>query len=353
MEFSLFNLMTKPADGRSHAEVIEQMRTMTRMADDGGFDVIWFAEHHLSNYSISPTPLMSVVHLAPQTRNVKLGPAVIVLPFYEPLRLVEDICLADQLTDGRLVLGFGTGYQPREFKKFGFEINDRLARGLEVWEVIEQGLATGVIDFRGDHVHIEDAALSIAPVQDKIRKFAVGNVPEVRQRMIDTGAIPLMTPGVGPNSLVASSRDLYRETRIENGLSDNGFEFAVQRYIHVTENMDNAQTVAEQMLIQGRMAMNMRSPEPQMIGSDLDIVPYDGEPTIDEILERAMIGDAETVAARIVDEAREYGITHMSVFMQITAIPYDWTLASLEAFCDRVIPAVHAELGGGLQMAAS
>ena len=87
MEFSLFNLMTKPADGPSHADVIAQMRAMTCMADEGGFDIAWFAEHHLSNYSISPSPLMAAVHMATMTKRLKVGPAVIVLPFYEPLRL--------------------------------------------------------------------------------------------------------------------------------------------------------------------------------------------------------------------------------------------------------------------------
>jgi len=59
--------MTKPSDGSSHAEIFEQMRSMTMMADDAGFDVAWFTEHHLSNYCISPSPLMTASHMAAQT----------------------------------------------------------------------------------------------------------------------------------------------------------------------------------------------------------------------------------------------------------------------------------------------
>lgn len=344
MEFSLFNLMTKPVDGSTHQQVVQQMRDMTCMVDQAGFDIAWFAEHHLSNYCISPSPLMTAAHMAAKTSHIKVGPAVVVMPFYEPLRLVEDICFADQLCDGRLVLGLGTGYQPREFKKFGFEINDRLMRGLEIWDVIQQGLYNGVIDYRGDHIQIEDAALSIRPLQGKIRTFAVGNAPEMRQKMIDFGAEPLTTPAIGPNTIVETSRRLYRETRELNGLSGDDFPFAVQRYIYIAEDKNDAQMAARQVLMHARMASNMRQMDPAMHGSDLKIVPFDNEPDIETILDRAIIGEPEEVTERIVAEAREFGITHLSVFMQIASIPFAKTLRSLETFCDIVMPAVKNEL---------
>lgn len=353
MEFSLFNLMTKPVDGSTHADVFNQMRNMTKMVDEAGFDVAWFAEHHLSNYCISPSPLMTASNMAAHTKRIKVGPAVVVMPFYEPLRLVEDICLTDQLTEGRLVLGLGTGYQPREFKKFGFEINDRLMRGLEIWDCIEQGVYSGVIDYQGEHVQFNDAALSISPVQDRIRTFAVGNAPEMRQKMIDYGAEPLTTPAIGPTSIVGTARRLYTETREENGLSGDDFPFAVQRYVYVAKDKEDARAAAEQVLIHARMAFNMRRPEPLMDGADLKIVPFENEPDLDTVMQRAIIGDVEEVTQRIVAEAREFGITHLSVFMQIASIPFANTLRSLDLFCDQVMPAVKAALAEDAQALAS
>lgn len=353
MEFSLFNLMTKPVDGSTHADVFDQMRNMTKMVDEAGFDVAWFAEHHLSNYCISPSPLMTAANMAAHTKRINVGPAVVVMPFYEPLRLVEDICLCDQLTEGRLVLGLGTGYQPREFKKFGFEIDDRLMRGLEIWDCIEQGVYSGVIDHQGDHIQINDAALSIAPVQERIRTFAVGNAPEMRQRMIDYGAEPLSTPAIGPNSIVGTSRRLYQETRTENGLTGDDFPFAVQRYVYVAKDKEDARAAAEQVLFHARMANNMRRSEPLMDGADLKIVPFENEPDVDLVLQRAIIGDVEEVTARIVAEAREFGITHLSVFMQIASIPFANTLRSLDIFCDQVMPAVKAALAADKTALAS
>jgi len=340
MEYSLFNLMTKPRNGPSHAEVLEQMRVMTRMVDEAGFDIAWFAEHHLSNYSISPSPLLPVVHMAAQTKTIRLGPAVIVMPFYEPLRLVEEICMADQLTNGRLVLGLGTGYQPREFRKFGFEIDDRLQRGLEIWDVIHQGLGEGRIDYSGRHVRIEDAVLSIAPLQEQIQTFAVGNAPEMRQRMVERNTVPMTTPAVGPSSITETARRLFKETRAENGLSGDDFPFAVQRYVYVTEDRAEAERVAEQILIHARMATAMRQAEPGMDGSDLTIVPFDNEPSIGDILARSLVGSAAQVAERIQQEGEDLGMTHLSVFMQIAGIPYCDVLRSLDRFCVQVMPAV-------------
>ena len=76
---------------------------MTRMVDQAGFDVAWFAEHHLSNYCISPSPLMTAAHIAAHTSQIKVGQPICGDAIYEPLRLVEDICLADQLSNGQLV----------------------------------------------------------------------------------------------------------------------------------------------------------------------------------------------------------------------------------------------------------
>lgn len=345
MEVSLFNLMTMPRRRATHRQVIEQARAMTRMADEAGFDIAWFAEHHLSNYSISPSPLMAAAAMAARTERIKLGPAVIVLPFYEPLRLAEDICYADQLSDGRLVLGFGTGYQPREFAKFGFDIEDRMKRGLEVWEVVEQALGGGVIDFEGAHVRIRDAALSIAPRQKKIRRFAVGNAPEFRRRIVETGAVPMCTPAIGPMEIVATTRRLLDETRREMGLPGDRFELAVQRYVFIAETRREAHQAAEQVLEHARLAMNMRRSEPLMSGPALEAPPFENEPDVETILARALIGGSNEIAERIVAEAAEYGVTHLSVFMQFASLPYARALRSMERFCEGVLPAVRSAVG--------
>ncbi len=79
-------------------------------------------------YSMIPSPLYLAVKAAERTRAIRLGTAVLVLPFYNGLRLAEDIALVDILIGGRLVIGVGRGYQKYEFDRFGLSLED--SRGL-------------------------------------------------------------------------------------------------------------------------------------------------------------------------------------------------------------------------------
>src|SRR5687767_13975758 len=111
MHFGLFCLMTQRQKGTRPAESYRETAEQVRTAEKGAFAMAWFAEHHSSNYCRCPSPMTMTTYMAGKTSTIKLGPAVIVAPLYEPMRLMEDIGVADQLSGGRVVLGFGTGYQ--------------------------------------------------------------------------------------------------------------------------------------------------------------------------------------------------------------------------------------------------
>jgi alkanesulfonate monooxygenase SsuD/methylene tetrahydromethanopterin reductase-like flavin-dependent oxidoreductase (luciferase family) len=344
MEFSLFSLCTHADQNRTHREILGQMRTTVTMADQAGFDIAWFAEHHFSTYCIMPSPLVTVAHMAGHTKNIKLGPAVVVMPFYEPVRLIEEIFYVDQLTEGRFVLGLGTGYQPREFAKFDFEIEDRMERGMEIWDAFHQAQYSHVIDFQGEHIQLNNVELSIVPYQKPIPTFAVGNAPEVRKRMLERGVTPLCGLGSQPPEFLKTLRGLLSETAAELDINDSDVPFAVQRYVHVTENPNQARAAAEQVLYHARLVTNMRNDNPDMEGVFLNAPPFEKEPTVDEFLSYSLIGSAEHVAEKIISESTTYGITHLSAFFQFANMPYDQTLTSLESFCEHVMPVVKTAL---------
>ena len=273
-----------------------------------------------------------------------MAPAVVVMPFYEPLRLIEDIFFTDQLCEGRFVLGLGTGYQPREFEKFGFALDDRLAKGLEIWDALHAAQDRAVIDFQGDYLQINDAALSIEPLQRPIPTFAVGNAPEFRRRIVERGATPMCTPGVQDPSMIGVLRNLISETCDELGVNGDDIPFAVQRYVFVTDDPAEARRAAENVLHHARLAANMRRDKPDIDGAMLNTPAFDNEPSLEKIQRDALIGSAEQVTQRIVEDAGQYGMTHLSVFMQFGDMPYSATLKSLERFGASVIPAVHKAL---------
>ena len=116
---------------------------MVKLADEIGFDIAWFAEHHFSNYSICPSPLMMASYCAGMTRKIRLGTAVLVLPLYDPVRLVQEIGLLDVQSDGRAVIGIGSGYQKYEFDRYHRKLADKTEIAMEVWDILEMGLRDG------------------------------------------------------------------------------------------------------------------------------------------------------------------------------------------------------------------
>src|SRR5258706_6923410 len=109
MRFGLFCLMPqrdlRKMAGQIASEAIEQ----TRMAESLNFETVWYAEHHFSNYCMIPSPLMMCAYAAGKTEKIRLGTSVVVLPPYEPVRLIEEIAFVDQISGGRSLLSTFTG----------------------------------------------------------------------------------------------------------------------------------------------------------------------------------------------------------------------------------------------------
>jgi alkanesulfonate monooxygenase SsuD/methylene tetrahydromethanopterin reductase-like flavin-dependent oxidoreductase (luciferase family) len=338
VQFGLFSLTTLSQPRGSTDRLLAETRAEVQLAEELDFDVAWFAEHHFSNYSITTSPLLLVAHMAQATSRINLGPAVIVLPFYEPIRLAEDVCLTDALSSGRLVLGLGFGYQPREFVKFGIPFDQRYERGLEAWELIEQALG-GRIDHRGAHTTAE-VDVAVTPTRPQIPTFVVGSDPTVMRTVAERRATPFVTPGLQPLSAAQRMRDAYAAVYGEP------MPFAMQRYVFVSDDRNDCRAAAEQVRNVARMAGNLRGLEPAMEAAHLQRPPLDDEPSLDDIEASALIGSAAQVAERIVAEASALSLTHLSCFMRLADMPHDVAMRSIDRFGHDVIPAVHQELHG-------
>ena len=107
MHFGVFNVMQQRDMSQSSKEVLNEAVDQAVVAEALGFNSCWFPEHHASNYSLCPSPLMMVNYCAARTERIRLGTGVIVAPLYKPMRLLGEIGLADVMSEGRLDLGIG------------------------------------------------------------------------------------------------------------------------------------------------------------------------------------------------------------------------------------------------------
>jgi alkanesulfonate monooxygenase SsuD/methylene tetrahydromethanopterin reductase-like flavin-dependent oxidoreductase (luciferase family) len=109
--------------------ILDEVSDLVRLADQLGVHYAWFSEHHAhAHHGHLPTPLLFALHLAGQTRNIRLGTAIICLNLHHPLDVAEQVAVADLLTKGRMAIGFGSGSTPEEFSLFGLTETGDLER---------------------------------------------------------------------------------------------------------------------------------------------------------------------------------------------------------------------------------
>jgi alkanesulfonate monooxygenase SsuD/methylene tetrahydromethanopterin reductase-like flavin-dependent oxidoreductase (luciferase family) len=156
-------------------EVLAEVAEQTRLADELGYAIAWFAEHHFSNYCLCASPLMMVAHCAPITKKIRLGTAVVVSPLYNPARLAAEIATADALSNGRLMLGVGAGYQPYEFERFGVDIKANLEMTEEFCDILDHTFSQDFFSYTGKHYQIPETHIPARPVQKPLPIYVAGH----------------------------------------------------------------------------------------------------------------------------------------------------------------------------------
>ena len=138
MKFGLFYQLPcadSQSQGTRYQETIEQVIA----ADELGFDCAWLAElHFFKPFSVMSSPLIVATAIAQQTKKIRLGTAINLLPLYSPLRCAEDGATVDVLTNGRLDFGVGRGAIPLHFQGFNVPREESRERFEEALQIIEK-----------------------------------------------------------------------------------------------------------------------------------------------------------------------------------------------------------------------
>lgn len=339
IKLGLFSLMGLYDRNTSPASVVQTTVDMVQMAEDLNFDIAWFAEHHFTNHSICPSALMMVTRMVPVTRRIRLGPAVLPLPFHNPLRLVQEVAFADLLTGGRLVLGLGCGYQPHEFSRFRIDSDDKYDLMLEAWDILEMGLRTGAVEYEGRFFQIPPTELPMRPFGlEPPEMFVVSTQAPIVAHMARGGHTPFMSFG---HRGLASALEIRR--RIEAGWEAAGGDtarmpLAVQRFIYVTEDREDALHAAACVRNLARADRTLTSNAVDKDGPFVRLMPFFDEPPLDDFLDNAIIGSAPYCAEKLAEEIDAIRPTHLSCFMGFAGIGRRETLASMERFGAHVLP---------------
>lgn len=152
MRFDLFyELASPPALARSDAQLYADALDEIALAERLGFGAAWLVEHHfMRGYSHSAKPEIILGAAAARTRTLRLGLAVIPLPYHHPVHVAERIATLDALSNGRLEVGIGRGFSPQEYAVFGARMADSRALVDEGLRVLRAAARPGAVNF-GEH----------------------------------------------------------------------------------------------------------------------------------------------------------------------------------------------------------
>jgi alkanesulfonate monooxygenase SsuD/methylene tetrahydromethanopterin reductase-like flavin-dependent oxidoreductase (luciferase family) len=146
-------------------QLYEERLQLLQAADAADFFCYHLAEHHATPLGMAPSPALFLAAAAQRTQRVRLGPLVYLLPLYNPLRLIEEVCMLDHLSGGRLELGVGRGVTPYELGYFGVDAAGTRPIFNEALAVLVAGLTHERLTFEGEHYHYHDVPMELHPLQ--------------------------------------------------------------------------------------------------------------------------------------------------------------------------------------------
>ena len=345
MHLGYFGLMGYRERGTPPERVFREHIEQVRHADRLGFEIAWFAEHHFSNYCICPSPLLMAARCAGETSRIKLAPAVIVTPLYQPARVLAEIGMVDCLTGGRLVLGVGSGYQPYEFERFGQELANARPMLEEFLDMLHLAFDRETFSYAGDHYRLPETHISARPIDGLPEIWVAGDNEFGHRLCARRGYVPLFTGRWLGADYLATMRERVAASYAAEGHDVDTMPLGIQRFLCVTANRAETLAYVENARHQMRLASALRRRAEVMDGAMMTEIPMQNELPLEEMADNLLVGDAETVAERLAAEIRAARPSHMMFHFQVGGSSHAAAMASMEALVTDIVPMVEAELG--------
>lgn len=162
--------------GRPLSTLFDERLQFYAAADRAGFYAVHLAEHHCSPINMVPVPGVFLGALARETKRIKLGTLVYLLTLTSPLKMIEEICMIDQLSNGRLEVGIGRGVSPFELNYHKIAFDESRDIFIDAYQCILAGLTGGeTFGYSGKHFTYKDVPVALRPLQKPYPGFWYGS----------------------------------------------------------------------------------------------------------------------------------------------------------------------------------
>jgi alkanesulfonate monooxygenase SsuD/methylene tetrahydromethanopterin reductase-like flavin-dependent oxidoreductase (luciferase family) len=345
-EFGIFLEFPRGA-GQTDAEVFTQSFAQVDAAERWGLDVIWIAEvHFLPDRSIASAPLLIASAIATQTRRLKIGIAVQVLPLCHPLRLAEEVATLDHISNGRVILGVGRSSFPHTYEAYGVPYGESRERFAEVLDILRRSWSDERFSFEGRFHNFQNVTIVPRPLQKPYPPLRIAATSADTYRAIGAMGLPVFVAvrlgtfeELGPD--IAAYRQAYK---LAGHVGQGEVYLRVPIYVGRTETLARADP--EQSIMQfyrtlglqlegtaSRPGVRQREQRAEW-GQTLQTISYE-----DALRNKVIVGTPEFVAMRLRDLTRNLGLN--GVLAEVNCgglLPTEKVLRSLQLMCEEVAP---------------
>ena len=331
--FGMFDWLDRGPN--SVGELYEARLKLIESADRAGFYGYHLAEHHSTPLAMAPSPSVFFAALAQRTTHIRFSPMAYLLPMYHPLRLIEEVCMLDHLSSGRMELGISRGVSPYEIATYSVDPAETREIFTEVLEIFRKGMCNDVLNHVGKHFEFRDVPMTLKPVQAPYPPLWYPSFSEAGVEFAAREGMHFMT--LGPPSLVTTLMARYRAVAAASGSDDTDtLKLGAMRQIYVAETDAQAFAVAKPAYEDWYNSI-------LQLWHQKNDHAYDNFFAWDSCLagETILIGSVDTVREQIQRLVSESGINYFVGSFAWGSLSPEESQRSLDLFTSQIIPHIH------------
>lgn len=340
MKFSIFDHVE--SCHMTLADQFDKRLDFVAAADDLGYYSYNVAEHHATPLNMVPVPGVYLGAVARATKKMRLGPLVYLLPLYSPLRLIEEICILDHLSHGRLDIGIGRGVSPFELNYHHVKAEESREIMRDALEAVLYGLTHETLDHSGPYFNYEKVPMALKPLQAPHPPICCPS--SNAEGAAWAGEQGLNYAGLGSMEMATTGIVAYKEALEKRGGAavpnpdfETGTSISINRHLVVADTDEEALEIAKPVyeyfhdnLTNLFRLHNVEGPSfTRFTAGDVEAAMESGA---------VVVGSPDTVRKNLEKQIKELGVNNMIVAPYFGNITHEQAMRSLTMFAEEVMP---------------
>ena len=329
---------------RPVTQLFDERIEFAAAADKAGFYCLHVAEHHATPLNLVPVPGIYLGAVARETRRMRLGPLVYLLPLYSPLRLIEEICMLDHLSHGRLDVGVGRGVSPYELEFHNVMHDNSRDIFMEAYRCISTGLVSDTFSFKGSRYLYNDVPMALRPLQQPHPPFWYASSSEVGSTWAGEHGLHYVT--LGPTAMAKANITAFKAALTKRGAPaqpkpefSGGVVIGMQRHIFVADTDAEAHRLFKPAMDVHLANLNWLRVKKNDTGLTSRLKIPHGTSYEEMVAHGGVIaGSPATVRAEIKRQVGELGINYLLTYLFLGTMSLPDALRSLNLFSAEVMP---------------